>query len=107
LKKQYYKRKVKSITIGELTVIEVNQVSKDELVAMGVFNWPIWSKEASKFPWSYSERESCYIIEGKVTVTPYKESPVTFGAGDYVVFPAGMDCTWEIHEDVRKHYNFG
>ena len=30
-----------------------------------------------------------------------------FGPGDYVVFPKGMKCRWQIKQDVRKHYNFG
>jgi uncharacterized cupin superfamily protein len=87
--------------------IEVKKLSREELQGMGVFAWPVWEKETSKFPWSYSSKESCYILEGRVTVTPDGGEPVTFGAGDFVVFPEGMDCTWEIHEDVRKHYNFG
>jgi uncharacterized cupin superfamily protein len=33
--------------------------------------------------------------------------PVRFGAGDLVVFAAGLSCTWEVHAPVRKHYRFG
>ncbi|MGM0476798.1 MAG: cupin domain-containing protein, partial [Pseudomonadota bacterium] len=32
---------------------------------------------------------------------------VTVGEGDLVTFPQGMDCTWHIHTDIRKHYRFG
>lgn len=32
--------------------------------------WPTWGCEASKFPWSYSENETCYVLEGRVIVTP-------------------------------------
>jgi hypothetical protein len=35
------------------------------------------------------------------------EGAVEFGAGDYVVFPVGLKCTWEIKEKIKKHYNFG
>ncbi len=90
-----------------MAVIEVKRLSEEELEQLGVFDWPIWEKEASTFPWSYSEKESCLILDGKVTVTPDSGLPVSFGAGDFVIFPAGMSCTWDIHEDVRKHYNFG
>lgn len=31
----------------------------------------------------------------------------SFGAGDLVVFPRGMSCTWKISTAVRKHYSFG
>lgn len=78
-----------------------------ELEKMGVFDWPVWEKEASKFPWHYDEKETCYILEGEVTVTPKDGEPVSFSKGDLVTFPEGMDCTWDIKKAVRKHYNFG
>jgi len=63
-------------------VIQVeNQPSPEKLTEMGVFNWPIWTKEVSKFPWSYDSRETCYFLEGKVTVTPDGGTPVTVGKG--------------------------
>jgi len=58
-------------------------------------SWPIWEKEESKFPWEYDAQETCLILEGKAVVkTP--EGAVEFGAGDYVVFPKGLKCNWEI-----------
>lgn len=74
---------------------------------LGVSSWPIWTKEASEFPWRYGEEETCYFLEGDVTVTPDGGAPVRMGKGDLVTFPAGMACTWTIHADVRKHYRFG
>ena len=68
--------------------------------------WPIWQKEASKFDWAYTEKETCLLIEGKVTVTDGKDS-VSFGPGDLVVFPEDLECTWHVQEAVKKHYNFG
>jgi len=35
-----------------------------------VKSWPTWGCEASTFPWSYSENETCYVLEGRVIVTP-------------------------------------
>lgn len=90
-----------------MSKIEVTRPDRQKLEADGVFSWPIWEKEASSFPWSYADKESCYILAGQVTVTPNGGEPVSFGAGDFVVFPAGMNCTWDIHQDVRKHYKFG
>ncbi len=69
--------------------------------------WPIWTKEASEFPWEYDERETCYILDGQVTITNEAGEQFHFGPGDWVVFPEGMKCTWRITRDVRKHYNFG
>jgi len=77
-----------------------------KLEVMGVYDWPIWQKEKSIFPWTYDSKETCYILEGSVTVTPEEGEPVTMGEGDLVSFPRNLKCTWEIHENVRKHYNF-
>ena len=81
--------------------------SDERLNELGVRSWPIWTKEASEFPWSYDERERCYLLEGDVEVTPDGGDPVAFGKGDFVTFPRGMSCTWKIRADVRKHYAFG
>ncbi|MBF0368674.1 MAG: cupin domain-containing protein [Magnetococcales bacterium] len=77
-----------------------------ELEEQGVESWSIWSKEASTFPWSYDAKETCFFLEGEVVVTPDGGEPVKMGQGDLVTFPAGMSCTWEIIQPVRKHYIF-
>ncbi len=69
--------------------------------------WPIWEKEASVFPWQYGQSETCLILQGQVTVTNEDGEQFDFGAGDYVTFPQGMKCTWQINQDVKKHYKFG
>ena len=81
--------------------------SEDRLKELGVSNWPIWTKEASEFPWTYDAQETCYFLEGDVVVTPDGGKPVEMGKGDLVTFPAGMSCTWKISKDVKKHYQFG
>lgn len=83
------------------------QASQEMLDTLGVSQWPIWTKEASEFPWTYDESETCYLLEGDVMVTPEVGEAVRFGKGDLVTFPAGMSCTWKIIADVRKHYQFG
>jgi uncharacterized cupin superfamily protein len=80
--------------------------SEEELDEMGVRSWPIWTKEASEFPWSYDATETCYVLEGRVVVTPDGGEPVEIQPGDLVTFPEGMSCTWRITEPIRKHYNF-
>ena len=88
--------------------IEVTQNPTEKLLdELGCRSWPIWQKEPSTFPWGYQEKETCLILVGKVTVTPKDGEPVTFGEGDLVVFPQGMECTWNVQETVRKHYKFG
>jgi uncharacterized cupin superfamily protein len=81
--------------------------SPERLRELGVESWPIWTKEVSKFPWSYGEPETCYFLEGEVVVTPESGEPVTVGEGDLVTFPTGMACTWDVRRPVRKHYTFG
>jgi uncharacterized protein len=61
----------------------------------------------STFPWTYDEQETCLLLEGDVSVTPEDGEAVQFGAGDLVLFAAGLSCTWEVHAPVRKHYRFG
>ena len=85
----------------------ISQPSKEQLDRLGVFNWSIWTKEASEFPWTYDEAETCYFLEGDVVVTPDGGEAVTMGKGDLVTFPAGMSCTWKIKQAVKKHYKFG
>ena len=67
--------------------------------------WPIWQCKASTFDWVYTQTETCLIIEGKVTVRD-KNSSVEFGAGDLVIFPNELECTWHITEAVKKYYSF-
>jgi hypothetical protein len=84
-----------------------SQPSRDRLIELGVFDWPIWTKATSTFPWTYDESETCYFLAGEVIVTPAGGRPVKIGKGDLVRFPAGMSCTWEIRAAVEKHYTFG
>ncbi|HLD14425.1 MAG TPA: cupin domain-containing protein [Burkholderiales bacterium] len=78
-----------------------------KLDVIGVYDWPIWNKEPSTFPWTYDQKETCYLLEGEAVVTPTGGEPVTIIEGDLVMFPAGMSCTWEIRQAVSKHYRFG
>ena len=68
--------------------------------------WPIWTCKPSEFDWAYTEKETCLILEGDVTVTDGKES-VSFGPGDFVIFPVDLECKWQVKKAVKKHYNFG
>jgi uncharacterized protein len=87
--------------------ITVEKPDAAKLAAMGVSNWPTWSKEVSTFPWSYNSQEIAYILEGEVTVTPKNGgAPVNFGVGDLVTFPAGLSCIWDVKKALRKHYQF-
>jgi uncharacterized cupin superfamily protein len=88
---------VKDIIVRKPTADEVKNCSK----------WPIWTCASKTFDYEYTETETCLILDGavKITSTDGKES-VRFEAGDFVVFPVGLKCIWQIEKAVRKHYNF-
>ena len=68
-------------------------------------SWPIWECEPSKFDWTYSDEEHCFVIDGQVTVIG-PENTVEIKSGDYVIFPKGLSCVWEVHKPIKKHYTF-
>ncbi len=84
-----------------------HQPSAAKLDVLGVDDWPIWEKDISTFPWTYDAPETCYLLRGEVVVTPDGGAPVSLQRGDYVTFPAGMSCLWEIKQAVKKHYKLG
>jgi len=86
--------------------VKVEKLSKEALEKKGVFNWPIWEKETSSFDWQYGDIEECYFLEGDVTVEDKNGNKVNFGKGDFVIFPKGLACVWNIKKPVKKHYNF-
>jgi len=75
-----------------------------KLEVMNVYDWPIWSREASCFPWTYDTNEICYILSGEVIVTPEGGEPVLIKQGDLVYFAAGLSCIWDIRAPLKKHY---
>ena len=92
--------------MSELQILLERNPSPMKLEVMGVYDWPIWRKEASRFAWTYQQQETCYILRGRFTVTPDGGESQHFQRGDLITFPQGMQCTWQITEDVEKHYDF-
>ena len=86
--------------------IKVQKLTQEQLKKMGVLGWPIWEKEVSHFAWSYDDIEECYFLEGEVTVQTDDGKSISFGKDDFVTFPKGLSCTWNIKKSVKKHYNF-
>lgn len=79
--------------------------SPAKLDVLGVYDWPIWKKEVSEFPWTYHSKETCYILRGEFTVTPEGGQAQHFKRGDLITFPKGMQCTWTITKNVEKHFD--
>ncbi len=84
----------------------VKQPDEKELSDLRVKSWPIWTKEPSTFDWFYDEPETCYFLEGEVTVAT-DAGDVSIKKGDLVTFSQGLQCVWKVKQAVRKHYKFG
>lgn len=85
--------------------ILIEQLGRSELEDRGVFSWGVWEKGISHFDWMYNSTEVCYILEGKAEI----ETPtgvVNITAGDFVTFPQGLACHWNITSPIKKHYTF-
>jgi uncharacterized cupin superfamily protein len=86
--------------------IQVEKPIEAKLQELQVEQWPVWECAPSEFDWHYDQSETCYLLEGQVTVKTATEE-VAFGKGDLVIFPAGLSCTWKVREKVKKHYRLG
>lgn len=69
-----------------------------------MFSWPTWGCEVSRFDWSYDSNEDAYLLSGRVEVEVEGGEKVTIKAGDFVTFPIGMSCVWDVKDPVKKHY---
>ncbi len=90
-------------------IIVKNNPAQAELGQLNVKKWPTWEKEVSIFDWVFPEQEIAYIIAGECIITPIDSkgeagTPVHFGAGDLVTFPAGLSAKWEVKQPLHKHY---
>lgn len=70
-------------------------------------NFYRWSCQPGKYALVFEERETCYLVKGKVKVYQKGSSEfVEFGAGDFVIIPKGLSCTWDVSLFIDKHYKF-
>lgn len=98
---------IETMVTEKLGIKIIKNPLESKLTELGVRSWPKWGCPPSKFPWTYSSKETCYLLKGKVKVYPEgSDEAVEFGAGDMVEFPKGMSCTWDVSETVDKHYQF-
>jgi len=89
------------------TITVEHRVTPAKLDVLFVEDWPTWSKDVAEFEWTYEQKETCYIIEGKAIITTGEGEILTIETGDMVFFPQGLKCTWKIIEPVEKHYKLG
>jgi len=86
--------------------VRIDQPTEEMLDKLNVRKWPVWGKEVSRFDWHYDTTEECYFLEGRVIVETDDGKKYEIKKGDFVSFPQGLSCTWDIKEPVRKHYTF-
>lgn len=86
--------------------VRVSRPSPEELKVKGIFEWDIWEKSKSVFPWVYTNDEHCYVVEGLAVITDKAGRSYTVRKGDYVVFESGFECTWDIQEPFSKRFSF-
>lgn len=82
------------------------QIDEQREEDLGVDEWSPWSKEESRFDWSYSDTETCLILEGEVTVQRDNGESVTIREGDLAQFPEGLSCVWDVTSDLEKVFSF-
>ncbi len=83
----------------------IENLSPERINEKGINSWPIWTKEVSRFDWTYTGDEECLILDGEFTVET-DEGRFNIKPGDFVTFKDGLKCTWDITVPVKKHYNF-
>lgn len=88
-----------------MSKVTIKKLDKEEMTDLGIKSWPVWTKEVSRFEWTYSGNEECYIIDGEFSVET-AEGTHEIKAGDFVIFEDGLSCIWDIKKPVKKYYNF-
>jgi len=85
--------------------VKIIRPTKEQLSTFNVDSWPLWECGVKTFDWEYTSEEAFYVIEGSVKVIVAGEE-ISFSKGDFVIFPAGCKCIWNISKAVKKRYTF-
>ncbi|PSR98831.1 C-type lectin domain family 6 member A like [Actinidia chinensis var. chinensis] len=90
-----------------LNIIVESNPSKSRLSELGIKSWPKWGCPPGKYTLKFDAQQTCYFLKGKVKAYQKGSSEcVEFGAGDLVIIPKGLSCTWDVSIPVDKHYQF-
>ncbi|TMW81981.1 uncharacterized protein [Solanum lycopersicum] len=97
-----------SSSSSNLGIIVQKNPSQSQLNELGIKSWPKWGCSPGKYQLKFDAQETCYLLRGKVKVSTKNSNDeiVEFGAGDLVIIPKGLSCTWDVSIAVDKHYKF-
>ncbi|XVE72842.1 hypothetical protein DITRI_Ditri11bG0070600 [Diplodiscus trichospermus] len=92
---------------NNLRIVVERNPSESKLSELNIKCWPKWGCSPGKYQLKFDAEETCYLLKGKVRAYPKGSSEfVEFGAGDLVIIPKGLSCTWDVSVAVDKHYKF-
>ncbi len=83
--------------------IEVDQLDLEDIKELGVKSWPTMEYDEEKFEVFYDKTEQCYIVSGEATIVSEFES-ITVKPGDFLTFPAGLECVWDVDSRIKKYF---
>ena len=78
-----------------------------KLEVLGVEDWPLVVEPAGLVVRHCPSTETSYIAGGAGEITVRGEEPVRFAAGDLVTVMPDTECTWDITEEIERHYYKG
>lgn len=81
-------------------------ISDDRRDELNIDQWSIWSKDESRFEWTYDDTETFLLLEGKVTIELPDGENTEISEGDLVQCEQGLTCVWDIEKDLRKVFTF-
>ncbi|KAL2900339.1 Carbamoyl-phosphate synthase large chain [Bienertia sinuspersici] len=95
-------------TVENPRIVVEKNASESRLSQLGIKSWPKWGCSPGKYQLKFDAEETCYIVKGKVRAYPKGSTTeyVEFGAGDVVIIPKGLSCTWDVSVAVDKYYKF-
>ncbi|GAB4830121.1 hypothetical protein Ancab_019763 [Ancistrocladus abbreviatus] len=107
----------KSDSTPNLKIFVERTPSESRLSELGIKSWPKWGCPPGKYHLKYDAQQTCYLLKGKVRAYPKSGSSssssssssdeyVEFGAGDLVIIPKGLSCTWDVSVSVDEYYKF-
>ncbi|CAM8976691.1 unnamed protein product [Rhodiola kirilowii] len=98
------------------TITVEKQPAESRLADLGIKSWPKWGCSPGTYQLKFDAEETCYLVKGRVRAYVKRSSSsssaspgseyVEFGAGDLVVIPKGISCTWDVSVAVDKYYKF-